>query len=466
MSETDQTHDAGKSSDELKARLCNLVDALVSRDEGDCESEFVHLIDRVWSLVDRKLRMEGAKSDTRDFLGELLFTRIRRGMQTFFEGEEGDVAPMRAAEWVMGALFSVTTLSEFARAFDKALLRSSSGRDDFNFAGRTDFINVEEVMQMLSSGKHLGCLSLEKDDNRLDIYMKDGRIFFLDPHQIVRRVMPSDEMGHREIPQTKVVEAEACRAKTGQPALLALLEAGVFGDEEMRDVLRLFGREALFDFMQSEEPYAFYYRKLADLPAFAVDHDVRLGVTSILLEGSKLLDDWKQMLEVFPDPDAPIEPTADMFASMGDAAMGVIELKLLSNINGDISPRSLAPILGLPLFEVYDLLIRLSREGVIAVPGEASVASMRLGVEASMQEAMAALDANDDDQHRQSVIDRAFGEEEEDEAEPAVRDGAGSAVQALESMLAGDDAGHEDEDEEDDGDLDKELLSILRRNSD
>ena len=59
-------------------------------------------------------------------------------------------------------------------------------------AVRTDFLSGEEVLQMLAAGKHLGCLSLEKGDNRLDIYLQEGRIYFLDPHHIVRRVVPGD----------------------------------------------------------------------------------------------------------------------------------------------------------------------------------------------------------------------------------------------------------------------------------
>lgn len=447
MTVDDQTHDSAVSTAELKASLCSLVDGLVAKDEEAYESDFVHLLGRVSDLIERKLCMEGSKSDTRDLLAELLFTRLRRGMHLFLKSEDR-ILPARAAEWVVGILFSVTTLSEFAKAFDSALIRSGSTNNDFNFAGRTDFISVEEVLQMLGSGKHLGCLSLEKDDNRLDIYLKDGRIFFLDPHHIVRRVMPSDGMRHRELPEERVTQAEAGRGKTGVPALLALLDAGLFRADEMNEVLRLYGRENLFDFMRASEPYKFYYRQLDELPQFAVEHDVRLGVTSLLLEGSKQIDDWQQMLVVFPDPDAPIEPKSDMFARMGDVAMGVLELKLLSNINGDTTPRALVQLLGLPLFDIYALLIKLSRGGVIAVPGgEASLTSMSLSVEESMQEAFAALDANDDQAQRQSAIDRVFG------ADSARSGGPGTAASALDAVLGG---GKSDDDDPED------LLSFLR----
>jgi hypothetical protein len=443
----------------LKECIGNLVDALVDRNEERYEEEFVHTLARVRELVEKKLRMEGTKSDTRDLLGELLFTRLRRGMHQVVRGKD-EVSAQRAAEFAMGLLFSVSTLTEFARAFDQVLLQSKSAAKDFNFAGRTDFISVEEVMQMLSAGKHLGCLSLEKADNRLDVYLKEGRIYFLDPHQPSRRVLPGDSMRHREIPENVVTQAQAARAQGGPPVLLAVAEQGHVKKAELRETLRLFGKESLFEFMREAQPYAFYYRQLEQLPDFAEENDLRLGVTSILLEGSKQCDDWKQMLAVFPDPEAPLEPKADMFARMSDVALSVVELKLLSQINGDTSPRSLVAVLGLPLFEVYQLLIKLSSAGILAAPGgTAALHGSALSVEESMQEAFAALDANDDDQQRRSALDRALGGDDG-------QDGDGGAASALERVLGGALGaldGLDGKKPQETSELDRELLGILRK---
>ncbi|MFT7535733.1 MAG: hypothetical protein ACI85K_001686 [Hyphomicrobiaceae bacterium] len=451
---TELRSDAEFSAD-LEDRISSFVRALVAKDDERYESEFVHLLTRVDELVDRKLRMEGTKTDTRDFLAELIFTRMRRGMHLFMRSED-DVTATRAAEWVMGVLFSVTTLSEFSKAFDQSLIRANSGGQDFNFAGRTDFISVEEVLQMLAAGKHLGCLSLEKGDNRLDVYLKDGRVFFLDPHHLARRVMPGDSMCHQEISETVITEAESLRAKDGVPVMLTLLNKGVFGEEQLQDVLRMFGKEVLFDFMRESEPYAFYYRQLDELPDYAIEHDQRLGVTSLLLEGSKLIDDWHQMLTVFPNPDAALEPKADMFARMGDVPLGVMEIKLLSQINGDTTPRSLVATLGLPLNEVYHILIRLSKAGILSSPGDAdSLQGMDFGcgegtVQESMQEAFAALDANDDEGERQSAIDRVFGGDDD------------STLSALDRVL-GDDLPKRLPQGK--NEVDREFLSILRKSN-
>ena len=158
------------------------------------------------------------------------------------------------------------------------------------------------------------------------------------------------------------------------------------------------------------------------------------------------------MLTVFPDPDAPLEPKEDMYSRMGDVALSVLEIKLLSQINGDTTPRSLVTTLGLPLYDVYHLLIRLCREGILSPGGGVdALQALVLGTEdhsmqESMQEAFAALDANDDDEQRKSAIDRVFGDESD----------GGSPLSALDRVL-GSDGG--DGERGADG-----LLDILRKN--
>lgn len=401
----------------LRGRIEALVDGLVRDDDAVYEEAFIDLSVAVRDLVERKLRMEGSKNDTRDVLGELIFTRLRQGMLQFVASDEARDAE-KAAQWAMGTIFAVRTLTEVGRAFDEALLRATAASRDFNLASRTDFISIEEMMQMLASGKHIGCLSLEKGDNRLDVYLKEGRIVLLDPHHLSRRVLPGGNMmRHREIPENVVHEAESRRVSEGVPALLTLVERGVFKDDEVRDQLRAFGKEALFEFMRETEPYAFQYKRLDVLPPRIETFDVRLGVTSTLLEGSKLNDDWKQMQQVYPDPDAPIEPRADMYARMGNAALGVLEIKLLTQLQSDTTPRSLVGQLGLPLFDVYQMLTRLANEGILAPGGGARAVSdaveesAPVGVTESVRGALAALDANDDKKSRTSALDRVLGDE-------------------------------------------------------
>ncbi len=394
-----------------------LVRDLAALSSGDASEGFDHLLELTANLVSRKHRMEGTKHETRDVLAELLFSRLRKGMRKHMHPQDsGD--EIRAAEWVLGAMFSISTLTGFATAIDRAILESGSSRD-FSFGGMCDFISIEEVLQMLASGKHLGCVSLEKEDNRLDIYIQNGRVAYLDPHHMIRRVLPGqDSMQHREISEDHLREAESRRAADGQPVFTSLAELGVFRESELRDVMRVLGQEVLFDFLRDQSSCRFFYKRLEELPEFATTYNLRLGATPILLECSKRVDDWQSMIPVFPDPTAPIQPTPDMYARMGGMDLGMLEIKLLAQINGEQSPVSLVSVMGLPLFDVYQLLVKLARDGVLEPPGGiASLDDVTMSLEESMEMAFEALDANEDLQGGRgsgltSALDRVLGDDE------------------------------------------------------
>src|SRR5262245_5535705 len=153
-----------------------------------------------------------------------------------------------------------------------------------------------------------------------------------------------------------------------------------------------------------------------------------------------------------------------MFARMGDVALDVLEIKLLSQVNGEISPKGLVPVLGLPLFDVCQMLVRLAREGIVASPAGNLAAAGAISVEESMQEAFAALDANDDEQARASALDSVLGS---DDAPPAGRSAPRvdrhAATSVFDRMFGG--GGRKDEPADDKAGrgVDQDFLSILKR---
>ncbi|MCA8943598.1 MAG: DUF4388 domain-containing protein [Planctomycetes bacterium] len=408
MDSTDAKERQKPNLAELKERVCAFLDAVSERSEEDVKREFGHVHERARELVQRKLAMTGSKSETRDLLGELVFSRLRGGLRNFLRAEDGS-DDLKAAEWVMGSLLSMSAISEFSVAIDRAILEMSAPRE-YSFAGMADFISIEEVMQLLGSGRHVGCLSLEKPDNRIDIYLNTGRIAFLDPHRMIRRMLPgAGSMDYREISEEVLRKSEAEQRETGTPLLLALEKAGVFHELDIRNVISELGSEVFHEFLLDPDAVFFSYRRLPELPEFAQEHDLRFGVTGLLLEGNKKLDDWRSMCRIFPDKHEPITPVDDMYAKIGDLNLGVTEIKLLAHINGENDAQQISEAMGLPLFETYQHLVRLARAGAVSAPGNDALPEVSMSVEESMKLAFEALDANDDSLAVSSALDRVLG---------------------------------------------------------
>lgn len=395
-----------------------MLAGLMFPDSAEAESAFQNLMARARDLWARKQAMEGTKSETRDLLGEVLFSRLRHGFRGFYQSTDFKTE-IDAAESVLGALFAGSALNEFANALDRAMLEAARPKD-FSFAGRADFISVEEVLQLLSSGACTGMLGIEKDDNRVDVYIQDGKVLFFDPHKLIRRVMPgASSMTYREIPEDLLRQAEDMQAKTGTPQLLSLVELGFLDIEEVPDLLQLTGLEVFYEFLSEQGVCSFFFKKLDLMAPHIEQYGYEMPVTPILLEGSKWIDDWAALLKVFPEPDSVIVPGENMLAQIGSMDLGVLEIKLLAMINGDTSPRQLAPAIGLPLFEVYQFLVRFARAGVIvAEGGEKELHEVSFSLDESMEKAFAALDANDDERSRESALENAFGDPFQETTDP------------------------------------------------
>ena len=126
--------DGNELAHDLKVKICEIVDSLVNQDADQAAQDFEHFLLRTKDLVYRKQAMEGAKHDTRDLIGEVLFSRLRRGLREFLDSDDAQ-NEIKAAEWVIGTLFSVSVLSEFAAALDRAIIEFSTPKD-FSFARR------------------------------------------------------------------------------------------------------------------------------------------------------------------------------------------------------------------------------------------------------------------------------------------------------------------------------------------
>jgi Domain of unknown function (DUF4388) len=394
---------------DVKQRMVDLLDALVTG--GDtASSDFEALLARAGDLWKRKQRMEGTKGETRDLIGEVIFSRLRRSFGQFHKSEDA-ANVIRAAEWVMGMLYSGSVLTDLACAFDHKML-DAQRQQDFSFAGQTTFISLQEVLQLLSGGGYSGMLAIEKADNRLDLFIKDGMVVMFDPHHLVRRALPGPDSSHyREIPADMIAQAEELKKATGLPLLVGLNRLGYLRDEELPDILQNFGLEVFYEFLVDTEGCTFFYRKLDRMPEFVDDHSDPMHVTPMLLEGSKRMDEWKVLMDVFPNPDAAVEPMPDMFARIDGMNLGVLEIKLLAAVNRGASPRQLSSSIGLPLFEVYQHLVRYARDGIIVpVGGEKSLADITFTLEETMEKAFEALDANDDDLSTAKALEDALGD--------------------------------------------------------
>lgn len=258
-----------------------------------------------------------------------------------------------------------------------------------SFSGRTDFVSIEDVLQMLAAGKHSGCLTIEAEDDRVDVWLHEGRIAFLDPFRVERRQVPaSDPADATQIPVEELESARRERPLHGQPLLLYLQSRKVLRCEDLVDMLALCGKDALFAMMRAPGSRSFSFHSV-ELPLHAVQFDLCLGVTSALLEGSRLADDWKQLQRVFPDPLQPVRRLLGAETLVADETVAPSTVRVAMELDGTKGAAQVAAAVGLPLFDTCVELVRLARKGVVEPQGGAeALASVEADLDVVEQPAL------------------------------------------------------------------------------
>ena len=95
-------------------------------------------------------------------------------------------------------------------------------------------------------------------------------------------------------------------------------------------------------------------------------------------------------------------------------SLSVIEIKVLTLVNGENNFLSIRDTIGLNSFDLGQMLLSFAEQGVLCPPGGlASLGEEGLSVDQSLEEAVQALDANESLDAIPDSLDRVFGEEED-----------------------------------------------------
>ncbi len=394
-------------AEDLTHLILETVEKILDGREREADEDYAALMDRVQDLFLRKSDLKALKSETLSLLEELFRSRFRRGFKAVVRRDGAD--PSNLVSYLMGTVFTASALGELALSLDRILLEQSAPQE-FNFAGKGDFIAVEEVMQLLTAGHHTGVFVVEKPDNCVEMYFKEGHVAFVSPHKLTRRVIRGEGLKeYREIPVEMAREAEERFVEEGLPIFLHFLEKGFFEEDEFLSFLRDQGGELIYEFIRESSECSYRWISMQDLPEFAERFDIRLDVMPILLEAHKQMDDWRLIKRIIPDMDTPIEPAPDRFSVLAEMALDASQIKLLAMINGENTVRTMAEDGGIPPFEVASMLAEFAKLGIIVPPGgPESLLDQPQSVQESVEWALAALDANEDLDALSNSLDQVF----------------------------------------------------------
>src|SRR5262245_11934215 len=165
-----------------------------------------------------------------------------------------------------------------------------------SLTGNLRTMDLPEILQWISTGRKTGTLHVERRSVHKRIVFKDGVIHSSTSND------PRESMGQFLIRDRLVTEEQLFRALLQQEMEGRLLGAilvgyGILTEEAVRKSLESKAEETIYDlFLWNEGKFEF---KDGELPDNILVH-VDMGVTSVIMEGIRRVDEWRRIKEIFP----------------------------------------------------------------------------------------------------------------------------------------------------------------------
>lgn len=229
-------------------------------------------------------------------------------------------------------------------------------------------VTFPDLLQLLSSGRKTGTLTLRNGEHVKRIFFKDGEIISSSSDD------PTEYLGQFLLFQGKISEEQLKKAleiqeKTGVLIGKILVMVGALAEDDVTRMLVRKAEETIFSlFLWEQGTFAFEDRVLPKQPMIPIS----LKVQDILLEGVKAVDDLQHIRQEFRSARAILRRTSK--PALAEALADQLTRKIYGRLDGRLSVTDLCLQFRCSELTASKALYQLYQEGYVEVAGAAAVA--------------------------------------------------------------------------------------------
>ena len=171
-----------------------------------------------------------------------------------------------------------------------------------SFTGNLKTVSLPDIFQLIFSTKKTGVLSIEKGDERKDIYFKSGFTVY------AASSSEQDLFGNILMKQGRISKQELAKVlqekRDGKKIGATLVERGLFTRDEILDCLRMQIEEIIYGlFAWKDGDFKFVEGKTP--PAETIQTE--LNPMNIIMEGTRRIDEWEELKKILPPDNVMVE---------------------------------------------------------------------------------------------------------------------------------------------------------------
>lgn len=235
--------------------------------------------------------------------------------------------------------------------------------------GNLKTVSFPDVLQLLSSGKKVGILTITSGTRNKEIAFRDGNIIYASSVNTNEDLLGNLLLKRGKISKKDLERAIALHKQTGRALGATLIDMDLFDREEVGDCLRMQIEEIVYNlFSWGEGEFTFAEGAAPQKAPYLVN----LPTMNIIMEGTRRIDEWIEIQKVLPPNDILLRVKVAPKINSDQVILTLDEFKTLSIINGERTLPDLIAVSSIGEFPTCRALYKLIVSGLVEGSGRVS----------------------------------------------------------------------------------------------
>jgi len=241
-------------------------------------------------------------------------------------------------------------------------------------------------LQLLSTGKKTGILSIATGSRKKQIAFRDGNIIYANSVNSNEDLLGNLLLKRGKISKKDLERAITLHKQSGRALGSTLIDMELFAKEEVTECLRMQIEEIVYNLFSWGDGEFFFSEGEEPENAKLL---VNLSTMNIIMEGTRRIDEWLEIQKVLPPNDVLLKIRLTPKRKTDEVVLSMDEFKILSIINGERTLPDIIEASPIGEFPTCRALYKMIVAGLVEGAGKA--AADKIGPTEDVEEVLLGL---------------------------------------------------------------------------
>lgn len=201
-----------------------------------------------------------------------------------------------------------------------------------SLSGNLKTVSFSDILQLLATGKKSGVLEVNTTSRQKEIAFKNGNIIHASSLNTTEDLLGNMLLRRGKLSKTDLDRAISLHKQTGRQLGTTLVDMNLFAKEEIAECLKLQIEEIVYNLFAWKEGNFLFHEGTAPKNVLQM---VELNTMSIVMEGTRRIDEWIEIQKVIPPDDVLLAVAKAPKVKRTEITLSVEEFRVMAMINGE-----------------------------------------------------------------------------------------------------------------------------------